>query len=43
VQQGDSFWLIAKKVGCTIEELEQLNGNRRTDLIHPGEVLRVPE
>jgi len=43
VQQGDSFWLIARKAGCTIEELEQLNGKKRTDLIHPGDILLVPE
>ncbi|HHY51756.1 MAG TPA: LysM peptidoglycan-binding domain-containing protein [Clostridiales bacterium] len=43
VQPGDSFWLIAKQVGCTMEELEQLNGKKRTDLIHPGDIFQVPE
>ncbi len=43
VQKGDSFWLIAHKLGCTMSELEQLNNKSRFDLIHPGDVLRVPE
>ena len=42
VQRGDSFWLIAKKVGCTMTELEQLNGKSRNDLIYAGMVLKVP-
>ncbi|MGI1660063.1 MAG: S-layer homology domain-containing protein [Desulfitobacterium sp.] len=43
VQRGDSFWLIAHKLGCTMSELEQLNNKSRFSLIHPGDVLRVPE
>ena len=43
VQKGDSFWLIAHKLGCTMSELEQLNNKSRFSLIHPGDVLRVPE
>lgn len=43
VQKNDSFWLIAHKLGCTISELERLNNKSRFDLIHPGDVLRVPE
>lgn len=43
VQKGDSFWLIAHKLGCTMSELERLNNKSRFDLIHPGDVLRVPE
>ncbi|MEA5012220.1 MAG: S-layer homology domain-containing protein [Angelakisella sp.] len=43
VQKGDSCWLIAHKLDCTISELEQLNSKSRLDLIHPGDVLRVPE
>ena len=43
VQKGDSFWLIAYKHGCTMKELEMLNDKSRFSLIHPGEVLKVPE
>ncbi|MEA5011075.1 MAG: S-layer homology domain-containing protein [Angelakisella sp.] len=43
VQKGDSFWLIAHKLGCTMSELERLNNKTRFDIIHPGDVLRVPE
>ena len=43
VQKGDSFWLIARKLGCTMAELERLNNKSRFSLIHPGDVLRVPE
>jgi hypothetical protein len=43
VQKGDSFWLIARKLGCTMAELERLNNKSRFALIHPGDVLRVPE
>ncbi|MDD4564084.1 MAG: S-layer homology domain-containing protein [Eubacteriales bacterium] len=43
VQKGDSFWLIAHRLGCTMSELERLNNKGRFDLIHPGDVLRVPE
>lgn len=43
VQKGDSFWLIAHKLGCTMSELEQINNKSRYDQIHPGDVLRVPE
>jgi len=43
VQKGDSFWVIARKLGCTMSELERLNNKSRFDLIHPGDVLRVPE
>jgi len=43
VQKGDSFWLIAYKLGCTMSELERLNNKSRFALIDPGDVLRVPE
>ena len=43
VQKGDGFWFIAHKLGCTMSELERLNNKSRFDLIHPGDVLRVPE
>ena len=43
VQKGDNFWLIARKLGCTTSELERLNNKSRFSIIHPGDVLRVPE
>ncbi len=43
VQKGDSFSRIASKVGCTIAELEQLNGKSRYDIIYTGQVLKVPQ
>ncbi len=43
VQKGDSLWLIAHKLGCTMSELERVNNKSRFSLIHPGDVLRVPE
>lgn len=43
VQKGDSFWVISRKLGCPISELERLNNKSRFSLIHPGDVLRVPE
>ena len=43
VQKGDSFWVIARKLGCTMAELERLNNKSRFALIHPGDVLQVPE
>ena len=43
VQKGDSFWLISRKLGCTMAELEQLNNRSRYALIFPGEVFRVPQ
>lgn len=43
VQKGDSFWLIAHKLGCTMSELERLNNKSRFSIIYPGDVLRVPE
>jgi hypothetical protein len=43
VQKGDSFWSISHKLNCTMAELERLNNKSRFALIHPGDVLRVPE
>ncbi len=43
VQKGDSFWSISRKLGCPMSELERLNNKSRFSLIHPGDVLRVPE
>jgi len=43
VQKGDSFWSIFRKLNCTMSELERLNNKSRFSIIHPGDVLRVPE
>ena len=43
VQKGDSFWSIARKLDCTMSELELLNNKSRFSIIFPGDVLRVPE
>jgi uncharacterized repeat protein (TIGR02543 family) len=43
VQKGDSFWLIAHKLSCTMADLESLNNKSRFTSIHPGDVLKVPE
>ncbi|WP_395547454.1 MULTISPECIES: S-layer homology domain-containing protein [unclassified Lacrimispora] len=43
VQKGDSFWSISRKLNCTMAELERLNNKSRFALIHPGDVLQVPE
>ncbi|MCR6547154.1 hypothetical protein NVS47_16830 [Dehalobacterium formicoaceticum] len=31
------------KLGCTMSELEWLNSKGRFSIIHPGDVLQVPE
>ena len=43
VQNGDSIWSIAHKLGCTMSELERLNNKSRFTINYPGDVLRVPE
>jgi nucleoid-associated protein YgaU len=43
VQKGDSFWSISRKLYCPMCVLERLNNKSRFALIHPGDVLRVPE
>lgn len=43
VQKGDSFWSVARKLGCTMSGLERLNNKSRFSIIRPGDVLRVPE
>ncbi|WP_312612122.1 S-layer homology domain-containing protein [Oscillibacter sp.] len=43
MQKGDSFWSIARKLNCTMSELERLNNKSRFSIIYPGDVLRVPE
>lgn len=41
VQNGDSWWAIANKVGLDMYQLAQLNGKTINDIIHPGNVLKI--
>ncbi len=41
VQDGDSLWEIARKHRVTVNALKELN-NLRTDLLMPGQQLRIP-
>lgn len=43
VQKSDSFWSIARKLGCPMSQLERLNNKSRFSIIYPGDVLRVLE
>lgn len=42
VQPGDSFWGIAQEDGLTVGRLAAANGLVPTDVLLPGEVLRIP-
>ena len=42
-EKGDSFWLLARQLGCSVSELERLNNKSRFAPIYPGDVIRVPE
>jgi len=41
VVAGDNLWAIAQRFGTTMEEIMRVNG-LTSDLIHPGQVLRIP-
>ncbi|MDR1039684.1 MAG: LysM peptidoglycan-binding domain-containing protein [Deltaproteobacteria bacterium] len=40
VQDGDTFYSIARKHGVSVDELKRLNG-RTADVVRPGETLKV--
>ena len=42
VRRGDTLWSIARRYDTTVEALVRLNGIRNPDLIHVGQVLRLP-
>lgn len=41
VKDGDSLWRIATNNGLTVDELCRLNNIKSTDIIHPGDRLKV--
>ncbi|MCD7994975.1 MAG: S-layer homology domain-containing protein [Clostridia bacterium] len=43
VQAGDSFWLIAKKHNVDMYMLAAVNGKTIHSVIHPGDVLMIPQ
>jgi len=42
VVQGDSLWAIANRTGTSVDAIKQLN-NLDSDLLHPGDVLNIPD
>ena len=41
VKQGDTLWRIATNNGLTVDELCKLNNMKSSDMIHPGDELKV--
>ena len=41
VQKGDTLGALAKKYGCTIEQLCQWNGIKNADMIAEGQKLTI--
>lgn len=42
VQKGDTLGTIAVKYDTTVEEIARANGIRNPNMIHKGQILRVP-
>ena len=42
VEAGDTLWGIARKNGCTVEELCQLNKMKQTDVLKIGRIIKIP-
>lgn len=42
VQKGDTLWSISHTYNTTIPELVALNNIKNPDLIHVGQILRIP-
>ena len=42
VESGDTLWGIARKIGCSVEELCQLNKMKQTDVLKIGKALKLP-
>ncbi len=43
VVKNESWGLIVQKYGCSAAELARVNNKTVFDMIHPGEMLRVPK
>lgn len=43
IQKGDTLYLIAKRIGSTIDELAALNGIQDVDMIYAGDILLLPK
>ena len=43
VKKNEYFWSISRLYGCTMQEIMDLNGLKMGDVIHPGDVLKVPQ
>lgn len=45
VQRGDTLWAIARRYGCTVEEIADLNGGliQNPNLIFAGWELKIPQ
>lgn len=43
VQNGDTLYLIAKKMGLSVDSLIQTNGLGNNSNIYPGQVLKLPQ
>lgn len=41
VDKGETFWGIGRRYGLTPERLAALNGKKTSDIIYPGDILRI--
>lgn len=42
VQPGDNLWNLATKYGTTVKKIKEIN-SKRSNTIHPGEILAIPK
>ncbi|WP_235001576.1 cell wall hydrolase [Halobacillus sp. Marseille-P3879] len=42
VQEGDSFYTIAKQIGVSADQLQAMNDRANSEEVYPGEVLKLP-
>lgn len=43
VWKNEYFWSISRFYGCTMKEIMDLNGLKMGDVIHPGDILKIPQ
>lgn len=43
VNEGDSLWRVAGKLGVSWESLRKANADVADDVLHPGSILKIPE